>query len=637
MADYVPVPGFEAPPTDAPPGAPDPGLFMQDPRQAFAAHALTRYGVEPPPLQMPKPGFLDALQLGVAGMGDAAGYLDAIKRGRSPGTPGAMTAITAKGIQDRQAAGYEAQIKQREAWQKERQAVGDIYKTYVDLWDKGVDRDLSALAKVAENPAVTPDQLEVAVQKAIARAPLMEPIYRGVIARPDVRPWVSDLLPVFNESEQGRELAGQLMGAMSVAKTAQEREGLLETARVHAANLMNADATMLVLGYARQYGSMGEDKKATSFEDFRDFYTAATGKRAEAFDRYFTGTLTKNDDQKAKVNALLSRANIELPDAKALAATEEAKEAGKQAAYPAVDTRGAEAKILQKWGYDPKTFKPHANPGNQAVWGQVQAQLKKDAAEQAGKETLARQEAETTEALTPPAQQKKELDAQRAIRVAAATGAGAVDRQMAQPAGPDDMAKYVDPEALRRGELRSPPPGSTVGDLRKTYPTMTDDEKVQFRAQGGVLRLIDGLDQNASKVITARTPEEARSQGFRETINAFLKQNPDAVVYDASSRAARDPIARGLFAQKGATTDRDADRVAAAMPTFFDTAEIRQRKFAFMRDIAQHSRAMLIAEKTGADTVAPRNRIEDAIAAMEKLTPPTPEEARRALKARQGK
>lgn len=134
--------------------------------------------------------------------------------------------------------------------------------------------------------------------------------------------------------------------------------------------------------------------------------------------------------------------------------------------------------------------------------------------------------------------------------------------------------------------------------IEETKPQLTPAENTALvQAQEG-LSILSTLKQQYGAVqqegLTARSPGLGRLGGTSGTIASILQSSPNAAAYDNVKSAFLSKLSRAT-GERGVLTDRDLERIASAIPGFYDTPETAVKQWDLIEDIISSA----IAAKQG--------------------------------------
>jgi hypothetical protein len=162
-----------------------------------------------------------------------------------------------------------------------------------------------------------------------------------------------------------------------------------------------------------------------------------------------------------------------------------------------------------------------------------------------------------------------------------------------------------------------------VGPLTLKPKIKTTNEIADLQRVGVVL---DTIDELSKSLITAKTAPEAAIQALRLHAGAMTKNNTVAATYLGQKEAFLAPISKTLMGETGVLTDRDIGRVDNAFPTFGDTAQVRDMKMAFFRNLYVTTKELkqAVLEGRPVDPQAYRQRILQQLGKLEGPAAPRP-------------
>ena len=127
--------------------------------------------------------------------------------------------------------------------------------------------------------------------------------------------------------------------------------------------------------------------------------------------------------------------------------------------------------------------------------------------------------------------------------------------------------------------LESPPAKTTSRQaMEQGAVRVTSKQKESIAAMQNVGAIVDSTKQMSARLITATNPIEAAAQFTKLTLAAKASANAVAAVYEDSKEAFLGVLARALGGERGVLTDRDINRIRKLLPSFGDTAVIRDLK-----------------------------------------------------------
>ena len=583
--------------------------------------------------QGPGFGVKDALALGIAGAGDAASRIAAIKRGG--GGPGATNTFGAM-LEARQ----KAETQRAAGVMEERK----FQATVLNQIGQSNSRDLenrqkayAILADTLKNPAATEEDRQSAADEAIGflaqngqDVTATSRVFKGMIRRPEIALLVGDYAKAYDPKNEDDQKRWKLLESEIFALTFSGPEGVAkipERIKSVVAAKVGPEVTKAVLETARNLRGLPEFKNGIPISVLYDKFIGKYGEAgAKAYIDFLQGQLVVGAEGQTKYQNLQTA----MTDAgfKGLDVAGKAQAAGAVRAAEQAQTLQPEVRDLLKGrgivNPDPK------NPVDAAA---IDAAIKEVEVARPAAKAGATRRAELApdivagEAARAGAVATAQEPSQ--ARVAAATGREAATRaqEFAQkkPVGAKDRAGYVDITALQQtGDVVQPPAGITQGDLDKSgrYAFIEDKQKEALRGLRRSEGLLGSVLGFADRSITATTGEAAIRQVVDFKTNEYLARNPVAKTFVETRDAFLGSIARDLGGERGVLTDRDIERVRKAIPGPWDTVATKDLKKALIADLIATSRNALIAEVTGQSPAGHRRQLAELLDAIEKVQSP---------------
>src|SRR3990167_6838317 len=202
-------------------------------------------------------------------------------------------------------------------------------------------------------------------------------------------------------------------------------------------------------------------------------------------------------------------------------------------------------------------------------------------------------------------------------------GEGAAALAMSLPAPAEERDQHIDVNTLiSSGQIVKPPPGITVGELRKgAYRFARPEQQKALMALQPQRTAFGDMNAVADKLITAERWQDALAQGIRLHVGARTGSDPIARAYQDSVAAATSYLAR--MVESGVMTDQDVARwQSAATSSFFDTKQSRAVKIALMGDIIDAAQQAVISQVAGVPGKKP-TALKEQLAKLDRLTQDT--------------
>ena len=220
----------------------------------------------------------------------------------------------------------------------------------------------------------------------------------------------------------------------------------------------------------------------------------------------------------------------------------------------------------------------------------------------------------------------KQADMAFQVKKAAETGLSVEQFKRTLPAPGDELAKYIDASALvQNGEIRKPPPGTTVEQLyaNKDLRFATPEQQTKLTALAPTRQQLDTFQTIADRLIIAKTPLDAFKQGIELTAGARLGTNQMAKAYADASEGFVGNLSRTLGGERGVLTDQDRLVMRkAAIATFFDTEGAKDIKKAIINDMYDAAHQAAVAEIAGQGKLAGQqtSRVKDLLRKLDDAT-----------------
>jgi Holliday junction resolvasome RuvABC DNA-binding subunit len=115
-------------------------------------------------------------------------------------------------------------------------------------------------------------------------------------------------------------------------------------------------------------------------------------------------------------------------------------------------------------------------------------------------------------------------------------------------------------------------------------PTFAGKAKEAITAFNTADQMLNKIETEANKVITAGSALGAAWQRVTGNVGAATKLNPDAAVYKDTVNAFLSQLTRAS-GERGVLTTQDVERIKNALPQFSDTKSIAERKLVNLRDL----------------------------------------------------
>ena len=192
------------------------------------------------------------------------------------------------------------------------------------------------------------------------------------------------------------------------------------------------------------------------------------------------------------------------------------------------------------------------------------------------------------------------------VETASKQGLSVEEFKRTLPAPGEELSKYVDVNALASaGELRKPVPGTSVAalysDKNLSYADAKQQEAVQ--ALNPTRQQLATFQTMADRLITAKTPGEAATQGVRLYAGALTGSNPEAKAFMDSSLGFIGNLSRTLGGERGVLTDLDRQVMKnAAIASFWDTTQSKDIKKAIINDIYKSAHTSAVGSIAGTST-----------------------------------
>ena len=189
------------------------------------------------------------------------------------------------------------------------------------------------------------------------------------------------------------------------------------------------------------------------------------------------------------------------------------------------------------------------------------------------------------------------------VETASKQGLSVEEYKRRLPAPGEEVAKYVDIAHLAAtGEIVKPQPGISVADLygNKSLRYATDKQQEAIGALNPARQQLASFQTIGDRLIKAKTPVEAATQGVRLYAGALSGSNPEAKAYLDTSMGFIGTLARAYGGQTGVLTDADVTRMQkAVIASFFDTESSKDVKKAIVNDIYKASHKAAIGSVAG--------------------------------------
>jgi hypothetical protein len=547
--------------------------------------------------------------LGLAAVGDVARGLYAVKRRLVPpaeSTVGQMLALQQKAGEQRQA----QILAERQHLAATLNHIGTSQQRDAELHEKAWKVAARPIEMMRGGQTPTKADVEAAMNEAtglLAQAGIAPTTAHAWLAgaqrSPDVTLLMSKYAPFFDKSDPKElndfKLLESNVAVALIAGGAQGQEHGQDLVRSIVEQRVSAAAMPRALAFASDPAIKAQFPNGIPMQVLLAHIRTSTGPKAPLIEEYLTGRLGAKPDS---VETYLTDLGY-----KGLGVAKKAQEAGATKEAEAVAAGPALSQdvkdVLLGAGLDPRKI-DIKNP--------VHAAAVEKARQQVGEEAST-----------------------RAVKTATATGAEAARIQagakLAEIVSPEDRAKHVDLDALRRGELVQPPAGIREGQLRTgNYRAITPDQKTAITNAGKLQGTMDRIFAMADRVITAQTPSEGAAQAARLEWNKVLKSNPAAAGLFGTQQGFSSVFGREMGGQKGNLSDRDLERIDAQWFSFNDTVGVRELKKAVISEILDLNRASMIAEVAGEPIAPMKSRITALLDDLEQKVPSTLTPAERA-------
>ena len=581
--------------------------------------------------QAPGFGVRDALALGIAGAGDVASHLSAIRHGR--GTPtntfGDLLQARQKAEQARAAGLQESQKFQAEVLNSiaasNSRNIEDRAKAYAIVGD------------VIKSGAASPETIEKAIDEAsgfMAKSGQDARMFGGLMrslvrdGQSQVAVMLADYAPVFKSTDEHDQRRWKALEATTFSLVANGKpKEAMERIQAVVSGKLAPEVGAAAMETARNLRGHPQFKNGIPMAVLYDKFAGKYGPRgAQPFIDYLMGQLAPDEAARAKLadfrTAMVDAGFVGLDVAGA------AQKAGAVRAAEQAETLQPEVRDLLKGrgivNPDPK------NPVDAAA---IDAAIKEvevtRPAVKAGATERAKLAPDIVAGEAARAGAIAAAQAPSQIQVAAATGQTAATRaqEFAQkkPVGAKDRSGYVDIQALQEtGDLVQPPAGITQGDLDRSgrYAFIEDKQKEALRGLKRSADQISNIMGMADRVITARTGEDAIRQVINFKKEEYLVRNPAVKAFVDMRDAFLGNIARDLGGERGVLTEQDIGRVSKGFPSGWDTIDTKNLKKALIADVVAIGRVALIAEITGQPTKVHRRQLSELLDALEKIQSP---------------
>lgn len=174
------------------------------------------------------------------------------------------------------------------------------------------------------------------------------------------------------------------------------------------------------------------------------------------------------------------------------------------------------------------------------------------------------------------------------VTVAAATGLNAQQIALNKPLSPVERSNvFSRSDFIKTGKLTLAPSGVTAGQAaRGDYINVSDKDLDQITALGPAAENFRAIFDIADKIIVAKTPLDAVLQGPLLQAKAISKTGGgDATLYETTKNALANNLAKAFGGERGVLTNVDVKRWVDALPTFYDTEEVKNKKKAIFTRI----------------------------------------------------
>ena len=217
------------------------------------------------------------------------------------------------------------------------------------------------------------------------------------------------------------------------------------------------------------------------------------------------------------------------------------------------------------------------------------------------------------------------------IRKSAEAGLTTAQFMLTMPAPAKERMEHLDVNALvNSGDMISPPPKTTVGELRTgPYVHASDMQKKALTTLKPSRTAFSDMNALADRLITANTWQEAVAQGIRLHAGAFTGADSEAAAYRTAQPAVTSFLAR--LVESGVMTNEDIDRwKAAATASFFDTKSSNTIRRSIMSDVLNTAEQALISQVAGVSMKKPQ-ALRELLNKMDQMTQETLKHTRAGL------